>query len=233
MDLVGLAENAIVALAESERRRPDLARLATPPFNTFNFDTAAAKARESNWENVALAFGISAEATRTALVSLARLQVATTRFVMSQDEELQMLWWLVGQQSWDLDCPFKSLPVASRPLVLGKELAQLTAFAPGPTAVRALLSRAGLADGKRLTLIEAIEAGDQAWLATLVAERTPSPITQPIHFAIRARMENARRDMWVPPWAAATGIEVKHALSPLALGLLFYRERLLLPLPGG
>ena len=74
---------------------------------------------------------------------------------------------------------------------------------------------------------EAINASDPEWLAQVVGDEDPSPVSSPLHFAIKRQLETGAGDTWVPGWAAATGVSAEHAVSSLRLGLLFYRERLL------
>src|SRR5690606_38486838 len=102
---------------------------------------------------------------------------------------------------------------------------------PGPPSVKAILSRAGLKEQKNVAVSDAVNAPRSAWLQELVEHVDPSPLSMPLHFAIRRQLETGAGQAWIPGWAASTGIDAAHALSVLALGELFYRERLLL-LPG-
>lgn len=149
MDLSVLAESAIDSIAEAERQRPDLDDGGPSKPLRLNFNKAVEKINEQqSWHILGEAFELAATDVRAALkVAFERqsdtLQ-AVNRFIRIQDEELQMLWWLTGQRSWDYDCSFNDVPVHARPLVLAKELADSTEFPPGPPSVIGLLSRAGL-----------------------------------------------------------------------------------------
>lgn len=233
LDLAVLAEEAIDQIGESNRTRPKLKVHATTDAPKFDFEKAAAKVRETpNWEGVATAFGLAADATRGALAVMARRQVnavnALDGFIRIQDEELQMLWWLIGQRSEDLDCAFDAVPAEAQALVFAKELADHTEVSPGPSSVKGLLSRAGLKDRRKVAVSAAINAAESDWLQDLVPDAEPSPVSTPIHYGIKRQMETGAGDAWVAGWAAAVGVPVSFALSPLALGQLFYRERLLL-----
>jgi hypothetical protein len=141
-----------------------------------------------------------------------------------QDEELQMLWWLLGERSIDRNCAFSSLSAVERPLVLAKELAGLTGYLPGPFAIKSILSRAGLRDSDELTIVECVNAGDQEWLKWLVDDQQPSPVTRPIHAAVSRKLETGDNESWISGWAAAAEIDSAQKVSALQLGLLFYRE---------
>ena len=149
-----------------------------------------------------------------------------------QDEELQMLWWLIGERSEDLDCSFGDIADAARPLVLAKELAGHTLLPPGPPTVRALLSRAKLSGKGKVTVVDAVAAAPIEWLRSQVAPKAASPVTQPLHLAIARQLETGPGKAWVAGWAAATDLPQDAALPHLTLAELFYRERLLTRLLG-
>lgn len=233
VDLHVLGEDAIGQIAESSRTRPKLTTHATTDAPKFDFEKAAAKVRETpNWEGVAEAFGLASDATRSALTIIARRQAnavnALDAFIRVQDEELQMLWWLIGQRSKDLDCAFDAVPAEAQALVFAKELADHTTVSPGPSSIKGLLSRAGLKDRRKLAVSAAINAADAAWLQDMVPEAEPSPVSTPIHYGIKRQLETGAGEAWIAGWAAAVGVPATIALSPLTLSLLFYRERLLL-----
>lgn len=233
MDLHVLAEGAIDQIAETNHKRPNLSAYTSTNAPKFDFEISAAHARATpSWEGVAQAFTKAAEAASAAFVQIARRQAnamhAMDNFLRVQDEELQMLWWLTGQRSFDHDCTFDKVPENAQPLVFGKELADCTTCLPGPASVKALLSRAGLNDRKKIVLSGAISAADAAWLQTLAPDGEPSQVSTPIHYGIRRQLETGAGDTWIPGWAAAVDVAPNFAASPLTLGLLFYRERLLL-----
>ncbi|MFK0278377.1 GTPase-associated system all-helical protein GASH [Ensifer sp. NPDC090286] len=233
MDLAKLAEAAISEWADSNRQRPDLTKYMNSDSPKLDFEKAAAKITETqNWEGISAAFKLAAESTGAAMRSLATRQSnairAVDRFISIQDEELQMLWWLTGQRSWDYDCSFDSVAADAQPLVLSKEVAAVTASLPGPSSVMAILSRAGLKDRRKLALTSAVNAVETDWLREVMGESDPSPVSTPVHAAIKRQLETGPGDAWVAGWAAATGIAAGYGLSPLALAMQFYRERLLL-----
>lgn len=231
MNLPVLAKAAIERLADAERKRPSLGTLISVEPPKFDIEASIAKLKEQpNFEVLAQIFSSTANATRTALKVLATRQTNATRaidrFIQVQDEELQMLWWLIGGRSTDLDCAFDAVPADAQPLVFAKELADDTSFLPGPRSINALLTRAGLKERKKLNIATAISAADSAWLTSLVGDSDPSPATQPIHFGIKRHLEVGGGETWVPAWAAIVGVDATCSFSALSLGTLFYRERL-------
>ncbi len=233
MDLVALAEAAIVCRANENRERPPLSDMVSSELPKFDFEKAATKVRETpSWDGVIEAFTLAADATRQTMKTLAGRQAksitAAEHFIRVQDEELQMLWWLIGQRSEEYASAFDAIPAEVQPFVFANDLANDTEVLPGPPSVKAVLSRAGLKERKKLSVVAAVNAPKPDWLRSLVHGTAPSPVTAPLHFAIQRQLETGAGDAWVPGWAAATGIAADHSLPGLTLGELFYRERLLL-----
>lgn len=232
MDLAALGEAAIIRCSAVRRKRPSLAAHLGEPLPTLDFSKAAAKAQEQNWESPGGPFELAATATRSAMRRFARLQEGAIRavddFLRVQDEELDMLWWLIGQRSADYRGAFSTIPPDARPLVLAKELADMTACLPGPPSIWGILSRAGLKERKKIPITVAVNAAKAEWLQMTIGELHPSPVSTPLHEAIRRQLETPGGDAWVPGWEGVTGLNAAHMLSGLALGNLFYRERLLL-----
>jgi hypothetical protein len=231
LDIVGLAEAGLEQIADTHRKRPSILTHANSESPKFDFEAAAAKARESNWENVAAAFGVAANSARAAFKALATRQTNALRdvdrFLKVQDEELQMLWWLTGGRSIDQDCDFGDVVAEAQPLVFAKELADDTVLLPGPRSIKPLLTRAGVKERKKITIAKAINAADLAWLTNLVEDLDPSSVTSPLHFAIKRHVEAGGGETWVPNWGAVVGIDHSRQISALAFGIQFYRERLL------
>ncbi len=233
MDLAVLAEGAIAAIAEAQRKRPNLGAELSAKAPKFDFEKSAAKVREAfNADGVIQAFNLCAETVRAALGQLAARQAeglrGVDRFLRVQDEELQMLWWLIGQRSVDLNCSFEDVPPEARALVLAKELADCTQFLPGPAGMMGLLSRAGLSDRRKIGVAQAINAADAVWLRQLVQDKEPSPVSCPLHFGVKRQLETGVGEAWIAGWAAACSVAADLGFSALTLGNLFYRERLLL-----
>jgi hypothetical protein len=131
-----------------------------------------------------------------------------------------------------LDCRFDAVKVELQPLIFAKELADATEYLPGPRSVRALLSRAGLKDRKKIAVADVINAAEPVWMKTFMPENDLSPVTTPIHFGLRRQLETGAGETWIAGWAAAVGLPADFALAPLALGMLVYRERLLMSFDG-
>jgi hypothetical protein len=233
-DLPQAANEALLSLYLGAARRPTLA--AGVQYKPL-FEAAVLKARgQQDVPTLIEALALAGTAVTSAVnQNQAKTQVvvkALAHRLDQQDEELQMLWWLIGERSEDLACSFGDLADAARPLVLAKELASHTLLPPGPPTVRALLSRAKLAGKGKVALVDAVAAAPFEWLKSHVSSQAASPVTQPLHFAIARQLETGPGKAWVAGWAAATDLPQDTALPRLDLAELFYRERLLTRLFG-
>lgn len=229
-DLPQEANEALRSQSLGVARRP---KLAAGSQCKQLFEAAVQKARAQPDVGTLIEAMAQAGTTVTSVVNKTQLTLqALAKRLDQQDEELQMLWWLIGERSEDLACSFGDVPDAARPLVLAKELADHTLLPPGPPTVRALLSRAKLADQGKVALVDALAAAPFEWLRSHVAPPAASPVTQPLHFAVLRQLETGPGNAWVAGWAAATELPQDLSLSPLILAELFYRERLLTRLLG-
>lgn len=232
MNLAELGEAAIISQAGGNRNRPTFSSYLSAEPPKIEFDKAAEKVREQfDPDSVATAFALAADSARLGMRALAQRQAgalrAVDRFIRIQDEELQMLWWLIGQRSQNYDCALEDVPADARPFVFASELADCTEILPGPPSVRALLSRAGLTERRKLAITAAVNAPRADWLEGLVGE-DPSPLSTPLHYAIKRQLETGAGEAWVAGWAASCSLDPGYALPSLTLGELFYRERLIL-----
>ncbi|MGI3898924.1 MAG: GTPase-associated system all-helical protein GASH [Janthinobacterium lividum] len=154
---------------------------------------------------------------------------AADRALSRQDQEIGMHWWLTGGRSSHLKTSFAGMDDRTRPLILAKELSDLTRDRLGPASVDALLIGAGVNAARERTIPEVVTACDLSLLEWL-GEDGPSPMTTPIHFAIHRQQEVGLGDEWVAPWSKITEIGAEYAISELDLALQFYRENRLLNL---
>lgn len=231
MDLVGIAEQAIKKLGSTRRQRPDLAglKIAAP---AIDWKPDFSEVQPNAPQTLEPTLGGLRDAVDAALeTSLARVNSSIDKmgaYMRVADEELQMLWWLLGERSLDLNVPFDKVDQAIQPLIFARELIGRTVSSPGPLALPALLSRAGLKSRGKLAVVTAANAVSDTWATETIETVSTSPITTPIHFALDKRVETGDPEAWAKGWAAVTGLSENEAVSPLLLGELFYRERLFL-----
>jgi len=232
LDIVGLAENAIGRLASARRAElmVGLLKFDAPDIDYELEEDAVGDHTAQDWKNELEALR---DATDAVVKSMAQAQNrvldAIVEHTRVSDEETQMLWWLTNGISVDLGIPFGRLEAAACPLVLASELAALTYISPGPPAIRALLSRAGLG-ARKVAVSAALSALPTDWVDRATSAGASSAATTPIHFALEERTRLGSADAWLPGWSALTGLPRDFTLPALTLAEQFYRERVLLSL---
>lgn len=229
MDLVAMAEQAIGSLSTSRRVRPDVSDLKISPQEVaYQPDFAGVQPGDpQTWKTLFAGMNAAVNASLKATATSVNASIDEMgTYMRVVDEELQMLWWLVGERSLDLDLPFDKVESAVQPLVFARELAKRTVSSPGPVAIAALLARSGLKSQGKLRLASAVNAVPADWAASTVSRLTASPVTTPIHFALDKLVEAGEPGAWETHWSALSGLSADADLSPLRLAELFYREHL-------
>jgi hypothetical protein len=230
MDLVGLAEAALIKLSERKHVRQELSEIElSAPKVQYKFDaeilaTMEAAQIQAEFDRLHDATAAAIERTVSGLNRV--VKVLHDRQELDE-EELQMLWWLTGGYSHVSEKPFAKIEERLRPLTLAHELAEMTAVSPGPGSVRALLLRAGVGTSK-LKLADVVNAPSAEWAKEVSDSAMVSPVTTPIHFALEQRAELASTEAWQPAWAGLTGLPVDLQLPAVKLAELFYREHVFL-----
>ncbi|QTC89195.1 GTPase-associated system all-helical protein GASH [Brevundimonas pondensis] len=229
MDLVNLAGRALIALSAKQHERVDLATLLIEaPSVDFEMEEATDDADTAAHRDD---LGALKDAVDEALGELIKRQNATTtallRRIALSDEELQMLWWLMGGRSRELQQAFGDIEAVKQPLILGRELGRMTTVSPGPVSVGAMLAQAGLS-ANALKLADVVNSVGIDWARAASDRSAISPATTPIHFALEKRSEVDSTDAWQAGWEALTGLSATGKMTALDLAEQFYREHLFL-----
>ena len=234
MDLVGLAKRALLKLSSREHLRVDPATLqTTPPKLDFSVSAAAMQSMDAvTWSAELMGLRDSAGTAIAAATAEYHRAASTLYRQMTLDqEELQILWWLVGGYSRHLEMPFNDIDREVRPLRIAQELGEMIKVSPGPTSIRALITRAGVG-AENCTVEEAINAVDLAWAKKASESQYISPLTTPLHFALEKRAEQASDETWQPGWTGITGLRADLSMPAAQIAELFYHEYLFLYVGG-
>ncbi|MFH0022925.1 GTPase-associated system all-helical protein GASH [Pseudomonas fluorescens] len=230
MDLVGRARKALAELSRKKHERPDTKEfeIVAPTVDFELSEEALASMSVEPWKTDMEGLR---DAAREAIGDIVEQQNRISKQLIRQialgDEELQMLWWLIGAHSWVADAPFADIPRSSKALIFGKELGTLAVISPGPASVTALLSRAGVGS-ETLSVLEVVNGADLDWIKQITTSNRLSPVTTPLHFALEKRAEVGSDEAWLPLWAAMTGLPADTSMPAVQLAELFYREHLFL-----
>ena len=234
MDLVGLAENALATLSGRGHERVQADKLKIPD-SKIAFEVSQAAVDAMAGEQLKAQFeglrNAAASSIKRVIDEQNRINAALHRRMMLDEEELQMLWWLIGGYSRLEDQPFKEIDPSFRPLALALELATMTAVSPGPSSIRAMLARSAVGSDD-LTVRSAVNAASGDWAKSEGGSKRISPATTPIHFALEQRSELGATDAWQAGWEGLTNLSADMPLPAVELAELYYREHLYLHVNG-
>jgi len=232
MNLGELAENALRELSETARRRPSL---ELQRFTTVAVDPKPVMDAVQGLDiaNIQSALNVLALGCNKALSSIAtrqrQFEAATQQYVQVQDEELDILWWIQGGRSEVCDAKFEDIPTIQLPLLFASELADLTTVEPGPSALAALLSRAGIGIDVQTTVAEAVQSIPANLLSEILPESlhsSVSPAITPVLEAVRRRQELEGNEGWTQAWDQVCGLSHQAQVPSLKLAEAAYRELL-------
>jgi hypothetical protein len=147
------------------------------------------------------------------------------------DEETNILWWLAGGSSKDLDKPWSALKEAA-PVVAAWELADLTDVALGPQDAAALLERAlpeaNENKNKEQVLHVYINAVPEEWAKARVAKLDAQALDlAPLSLALSKRVEG-NSTTWQSFFESVSGgLKAGITLAPKRVARLAYIEAML------
>ena len=179
-----------------------------------------------NWDQFKAQFAPVLQHLVDALRASDEALSAAAHNVQRADEETNILWWLEGGSSRDLDKPWDALPNEAVPLIAGSELADLTDVALGPQDAGALLARTvSRLKGKDATLLAYVNAVPEEWLR---GGRMSGAIDlTPLAFALARRAEGNAAS-WKESFEASTGLKASMPLAPESAARCTYIEAVLL-----
>lgn len=166
--------------------------------------------------------------------NLSQFRGSLRRIVEPLLEATEITWWLLGEYSRDLDCRMRDVPAGAAPVILGKELADLTRVQPGPVAAGAFMHRM-LQSVKRLPktvrIDQTVNATPRAWRERWTEEvpENPDDMT-PVLLAVHVSLETDEEADWLPPYRKRSGLDATAAMNPLELASQVYDESLSLKL---
>ena len=163
---------------------------------------------------------------------LSHLATSLRRLEASQSlcrEESDILWWLTGKCSRDLEIPFSDIEQQPACTVAGKELADLTRVLPGPLGAPAILDTVISTESPASTevsLSEAINKTDRDWREQWVTSlgATKCLDLSPVLFAANESIRADKANAWHSVFKAQTGVSPTTKLPARELAEQVYEE---------
>jgi len=145
-------------------------------------------------------------------------------------EESNVLWWVFGESSRDLNKRWSECPVPQATLLAGKELADLTRIVPGPAAAAALLDRVVKCAKARppvhVLVKDAIAELPKDWRQNFVKNYCPTRLLNlcPVSHGIKMSVDLADGDAWVQAFANSAKIQHGGKIAPHLLAYQIFVE---------
>ena len=228
IDLIGMATNRVLSDGNRARKRPTMSQ-QKPVSNKKIFDAAVALPEETldlpTVLEVLKKVGSATEGMVTAMQKPVNAEIANMHRVLKiQDEELQMLWWMVGRWSEMWGTTFSDMDSKAQPLLLAKEAASMTEESTESPSLKAVFSRVFDDGDTTLSIPAAVKACSMDNLSELSLNDSFCPDTYPVHLAVTRAHEAERGATWVTGWSKATGIGNAVRFNPLDLAVQVHRE---------
>ena len=149
----------------------------------------------------------------------------------TQREETDILWWLTGACSNDMNQPFAEMGAGVSAIIAGKELADHVVQRPGPLSVANILIRViEQCENPRVTpsLDILLAEVPMDWKRKLSDSTCEEALPYcPLNAAISHTVTVDNDPSWVTPFSKHFGHSPSAELSPGVLSLQMYRERML------
>lgn len=150
-----------------------------------------------------------------------------------RQEESDILWWLFGECSRDLNQKFSEINYPAATIIMGKELGDLVVVPPGPLPAETFLTKMlkGLKPcaGKSHTTQKAVAATPKVWREEWM-KNVDVEVTSdicPIMLATKNSLETNKVTEWLSAFKNAAGIDASTPIEPLSLAFQVYQECLL------
>jgi hypothetical protein len=221
-DLLGMAEDKLLKAARGWRERPadiSIEIQAEEPAEEVSEEDEAP-------EQPPTLESLTEESKEMAeeFDGLQEQHAAMQRLLALQDEEIEILWWLVTGWSETTGKSFDEIPVDARSIFLSAELSMKCRQPMEMPGIRAILSRAGVNSSSSCTISSAINAcGTDSIKRLQQPGKTCATIT-PIILGMERAIETGCNDDWIASWAGVTGIDSTKEVSSLEIATQFYRE---------
>jgi hypothetical protein len=221
IDLVRMATNRVRTDGINARKRPSMSKSKTPSFKKILEEEIKLLSDKLESSAVIAALQKMVSMHKTANEKIMLLQ----KLLNIQDEELQMLWWMVSGWSDMWNSTFDKIENEARPLLLAKEAASMSNEISESPSLKAVFSRMEIDGNMELAIPETVNSCGVERLKTLAPGNTFCCSTiYPMHFAIIRALETGADNTWIAGWSKISGIDKKTKVSSLDLALQFHRE---------
>lgn len=228
------AKEAIQLFSIDGRKRPKVPHVTG--LNTKKVtDDAIEAVTDNSWEQFAKSLKAVSAATDkrfTHLVNSTNKSFNSLEsYIKTQDEELNVLWWLLNGYSKRLDCKMDLIGNSCKASILGIEIADITDLDTELPCLEGLLQKVGVQSDDNLTLgSRTIALKEHLTLLRNESDYSNSFVL-PCHTAL-SYLQEYGIDLWADKFQNETGISIDKEYSSLQWAIQLYRERLIIKMEG-
>ncbi|WP_285348465.1 GTPase-associated system all-helical protein GASH [Pseudomonas sp. ME-P-057] len=234
--LIGVARNALARFSVSNRSPRAIETSVTVSSLNKSLGEEVVLVANGDMDELVITLGkMRGEAhalTKSTAIQISTAITELNRQMKGMREESQILWWLFGEYSRDLDRPFSSIDIHQAAIAGAIDLGALTTVSTlGPLAAPAMLQRViALAKKPKGQTSRALSATIESFSGEDLSEldiRTGPPVRLvPITTAIDLA-RTLGSGVWHARFHKITGMEASISFEPLVLAEQLYREHLL------
>lgn len=181
----------------------------------------------TTWDEFKISLAPVLESIVEALRGFQTALAAAEQNVRCSEEETNILWWLEGACSRDLNKQWSALPKDAVPLIAGAELADLTNIALGPQDAAAFLDRVVTGvKAKEGSMHSYVNAVPEEWLKAR-RDAVRGLDLAPLSLALSHRRQGSTSS-WTEFFEASSGMNASTSLDPGRVARHAYVEAVLL-----
>lgn len=231
IDLVGMAEDKLLGAARAWRQRPQFEISASDweePTAEDEDEESGETAEEVEVEQppTVESLAVDSERLEEQCDELVEQQQKMQRLLALQDEEIEILWWLISGWSKTAERSFDEIAVASRAIVIAADLARKNTQPVEMPSLGAIFSRAGVDSSDKFTIPEAVNACGVEVIKRIQEAGTTSATLTPVTLALERALETGCNKDWIVAWSGVTGLDANQAINSANIAMQFYRESL-------
>lgn len=167
--------------------------------------------------------------SKSVKAALDKFREAIERNLRTDQEELQILWWVFGSHSTSLGSSFQDIDLPERVMASASELAELVILPPTKGSVQFL--HAVLKDDRPLTLRRLMEPCDSSLLASVVRHREAAaavlsnhPALLPLTWVSCRRVDSGMAPGWEAEFEQKTHISVADERAASSWAIQVFNE---------
>ncbi len=227
--IVQLAAEAVQRFASNGRKRPEIGEVVTIGLKK-TIDDGIEAIVPGDWDTYTNAIKVISTTSTRRFNHLAKSATESINQLKSfadvQDEELEMLWWLINSHSKRLSCSFSSLEIEALSTVAGIEIADITALDTEIPSLEAFIHRT-IPDHDNKTIGTIVKSSFEYIEQLISIDDYCDKFVTPCHYALKC-LKEAGKEAWGEKVTTELGLSIDVEVSLPEWAIQICRERLII-----